>query len=190
MIKYSCNFLQGGITLYHPKWSNAKKHLQSFICDALRNRVDFHIINYRRAHDQLGRAVITVDKKEVLNMCTLKAEAQEYRKTWEIKRKLNFYDFNDIAQNRAIWEQAHNLTKLEDIYAQYDFFTSLEHYFRNSIETSLYSSDRLVKILALMDRRVGKRSLRKLKENMKTEPVLIQYLFQLRCEAEGIPLQD
>ena len=56
--------------MYNPKWSKAKKQLKSFICESLKDRIDFHIINYRKAHDQLGRAVITVDKKEVLNMCT------------------------------------------------------------------------------------------------------------------------
>lgn len=60
--------------LYNPKWSKAKKRLKSFTCKSLRSRVDFQVINYRRAHDQLGRAVITVDKIEKLNMCTITAE--------------------------------------------------------------------------------------------------------------------
>lgn len=47
-----------GPLLYQPKWSRAKK-LKSFICDSLKERVDLHVINYRKAHDQLRRAVIT-----------------------------------------------------------------------------------------------------------------------------------
>ena len=66
--------------LYSPKWSKAKKHLKSFICEPLRSRVDFQVINYRRAHDQLGRAVITVDKVEKLNMCTITAEKKNITK--------------------------------------------------------------------------------------------------------------
>lgn len=46
----------------------------SFVCDSLHNRIDFQVINYRKAHDQLGRAVLTVDKVEMLTMCTLTAE--------------------------------------------------------------------------------------------------------------------
>lgn len=63
--------------MFAPKWSKVKKHLQSFICPSLINRVDFLIINYRKVHDNLGRAVITVDKKEVWNMCTITAERKK-----------------------------------------------------------------------------------------------------------------
>ena len=52
--------------MYNPKWSKAKKQLKGFICESLKDRIDFHIINYRKAHDQLGRAVITIDKKRSL----------------------------------------------------------------------------------------------------------------------------
>ncbi|MFB6799878.1 hypothetical protein ACFCVU_01480 [Peribacillus butanolivorans] len=52
--------------MYSPKWSKAKKRLSDFLCETLRLRVDFQVINYRKAHDQLGRAVITVDEHELI----------------------------------------------------------------------------------------------------------------------------
>ncbi|WP_457852481.1 hypothetical protein [Peribacillus butanolivorans] len=52
--------------LYSPKWSKAKKRLSDFLCETLRLRVDFQVINCRKAHDQLGRAVITVDEHELI----------------------------------------------------------------------------------------------------------------------------
>ena len=82
--------------MYNPKWSKAKKQLKSFICESLKDRIDFHIINYRKAHDQLGRAVITVDKKEVLNMCTITSDIALIRKEWDIRRDQNIeYDVYD-----------------------------------------------------------------------------------------------
>lgn len=42
------------------KWSNFK----SFTCSSLSDRIDFQVMNYRKAHDQLTRAVITVEKVE------------------------------------------------------------------------------------------------------------------------------
>jgi len=42
------------------------------------------------------------------------------------------------------------------------------------------------KILALMDRRVGKRRLAKMKESMMSENEVIQYFYELRCQADGI----
>ena len=173
--------------MYNPKWSKAKKYLKSFICESLKDRIDFHIINYRKAHDQLGRAVITVDKKEVLNMCTITSDIALYRKEWDIRRNQNIeYDVYDRNQNYAIGEQAHNLIKAKGIFAQYDFFDSLEEYFSSSIEKSLISADMVIKILSLIDRRVGKRTLQKLNESIKGESDMIKYFYQLRCDAEGV----
>ena len=76
----------GTSLLYSPKWSKAKKQLKNFTCESLRSRVDFQVINYRRAHDQLGRAVITVDKVEKFNMCTITAEREEYYRERAIRK--------------------------------------------------------------------------------------------------------
>ena len=54
------------------RWSKLKKQLEDFICPCLKGRVEFWITNYRKAHDQMGRTYITVDGKEVVNMCTIK----------------------------------------------------------------------------------------------------------------------
>lgn len=97
--------------LYQPKWSKAKKHLKSFICEPLRSRVDFQVINYRKAHDGLGRAVITVDKVEQLSMCTITAEREEYYRERDIRRNLNDFDYDDVAKNRFIQDQAHTQLK-------------------------------------------------------------------------------
>ncbi|MBD8028255.1 hypothetical protein H9636_16535 [Ureibacillus sp. Re31] len=172
--------------LYSPKWSKAKKHLKSFVCDALRSRVDFQVINYRRAHDQLGRAVITVDKIEKLSMCTITAERAEYYKEWDIRRDLDDFDFDDVGKNISIQDEAHQQLKKEGIYGQYDFFFALEEYFNSSIENSLKSTDILIKILCLLDRRVGKRTLLKMKDSILTEHELVQEFYKLRCEAEKL----
>lgn len=179
-------FYGGSYLLYSPKWSKAKKHLKSLVCDTLRSRVDFQVINYRRAHDQLGRAVITVDKIEKLSMCTITAERAEYYKEWELRRDLGDFDFDDVDKNISIQDEAHQRLKKEGIYGQYDFFFALEEYFNSSIEDALQSTDLLMKILCLLDRRVGKRTLLKMKDSILTEHELVQEFYQLRCEAEKL----
>ncbi|PYF08423.1 SF0329 family protein [Ureibacillus chungkukjangi] len=174
--------------LFQPKWSKAKKQLKSFICEPLRSRVDFQVINYRRAHDQLGRAVITVDKLEKVNMCTITAEREEYYRENEIRRDLNNFDFDNVEFNRDIQDQAHQQLKKEGVYAQYDFFTALENYFNSSIEESLKSPDSLTKILCLLDRRVGKRTLRNIRESILGDHEIVQYFYKLRCEVEKISI--
>ncbi|MFP3918259.1 hypothetical protein U5N28_10670 [Lysinibacillus telephonicus] len=172
--------------LYSPKWSKAKKHLKSFICDSLQSRIDFQVINYRRAHDQLGRAVITVDKIEKLSMCTITAEREEFRRTWDKRIEMEDFDFDDVEMNRSLQDQSHEQLKKDGIYGQYDFFDALEKYFNAPIKDSLKSTDILIKILCLLDRRVGKRTLLKMKETILTEHVLVQDFYKLRCEAENI----
>lgn len=177
----------GGIYLiYSPKWSKAKKQLKSFTCESLSSRLDFQVINYRRAHDQLGRAVITVDKVEKLNMCTITAEREEYYRERAIRKQLDNFNFDDVFHNRDIQDEAHQMLKSEAIYGQYDFFFALEQYFNASVQDSLQSSDILIKILCLLDRRIGKRTLMKMNDTIASEHPLVQYFFKLRCEAENV----
>ena len=176
----------GTSLLYSPKWSKAKKQLKSFTCEALRSRVDFQVINYRRAHDQLGRAVITIDKVEKLNMCTITAEREEYYRKRAIRKQLDDFNFDDKSNNLAIQEKAHQSLKSEAIYAQYDFFSALEIYFDSSIKECLKSEDILIKILCLLDRRIGKRTLIKMNDTITSEHPLVQDFFKLRCEVENV----
>ncbi|MBT2719258.1 hypothetical protein J7I90_25580, partial [Bacillus sp. ISL-57] len=111
--------------LYSPKWSKAKKRLLSFLCEPLRSRVDFQVINYRKAHDQLGRAVITVDKVEILSMCTITAEREEFYKESDIRAKSNQYNDDDVTENLALQDQAHKMLKADGIYGQCDFFFAI-----------------------------------------------------------------
>ncbi|MBU3110182.1 SF0329 family protein [Clostridium lacusfryxellense] len=168
------------------KWSKVKKNLESFICDSLKNRVDFFVVNYKKALDGLGRAYITVDKREVLNMCTYTAESRQNT----IYDKLRFPDENyrvdDYDTNRRISDEAHELTKNEGVFGQYDFFDALEVYFSSSIDESLNADNMLIKIFALLDKRTGKRTLEKLKDKMKNDVDIVDYFYRLRCVAEGI----
>ncbi|WP_232700067.1 SF0329 family protein [Brevibacillus daliensis] len=169
------------------QWSKVKKKLDRFICDSLKNRVQFHVTNYRKAHDQRGRAFITVDKKEILNMCTLTSNIEMYRKEWEIKHTQNIeYDVSNRNQNYEIGKHAHEMIKAEGIFAQYDFFDAVEEYFNLPVEKALKSDDMVIKILSLIDRRVGKRTLQGMKESILDEKEIIQYFYKLRCEAEGV----
>ncbi|MCM3125277.1 hypothetical protein QNH36_02370 [Mesobacillus sp. AQ2] len=166
-------------------WSKLKKRLDSLICDSLKGRVNFTVTNYRRAHDQMGRAFVTVDKKEVLNMCTITSDIRLHRKDRELHR-LNEMGYDDPGINREIGVTAHELVKKEGIYAQYDFYDSVEEFLNLPIDQALKSEDMVVKILALIDRRAGKRTLIKLRESIKNELEIIQYFYSLRCEAEQI----
>jgi len=192
------------------RWSKLKKQLEDFICPSLKGRVEFWVTNYRKAHDQMGRAYIKVDGREVINMCTLKKEVEIYRAEREIKERDNIvfdeYDFeqdemsellrkigyseemiSEIARNRAINDMAEKKVEEKGIFAQYDFFEAAKVFLNSPIEESLKSDNPIIKSLALIDKRVGKRTLNMLKETMKDEQSeLVKYFYRLRCEAENV----
>lgn len=171
--------------MHDKQWSKVKKKINSYTCDSLKGRVEFRLTNYRKTHDQTGRAYITVDKKEVLNMCSLISASATFFKEEEIRDQQNIeYDIDNAKQNIDVQAQAREIIMSEGIFAQYDFFDSVEEYFNLPIEKVLKSDNMVIKILCLIDKRVGKRTLQKMKETIKDEKEIIQYFFKLRCAAD------
>jgi hypothetical protein len=78
-------------------------------------------------HDGIGRTYITVDGKEVYNMCTLKRDY--YR------------------------------TPVECTYSQVEFIETVYRYLNTSIEDCMKTQNPLVKMIVILDRRIGKRTL-------------------------------
>lgn len=134
-------------------WSKTKKRLKSFLCNSLKDRVDFFCSNYR-VHDGIGRAYITVDGNEVYNMCTIK---RDY--------------YRDLK---------------EGLYSQVEFLEAINGYANTPMEDLLKSEKTLTKILVTLDRRMGKRTLETMKKTITNEEEIVQYLYKLRCDAEGV----
>lgn len=169
------------------QWSKLRKRLENLICESLRERVKFTVTNYRKAHDQLGRAFISVDKNEVFNMCTLTSNNALFEKEEELLNDLQIkYDVFNEEQNCSIQDKAHEIIMTEGVFAQYDFFEAVEQYLNSSIEVSLKSNHIIIKILCLIDRRVGKKTLIRIKESIQQEHKIVQFFYTLRCEAERI----
>lgn len=103
-----------------------------------------------------------------------------------IRKQLDDFNFDDVSHNREIQDEAHQLLKSDAIYGQYDFFFALEQYFNASVEDCLQYSDVLIKILCLLDHRIGKRTLMKMNDTITSEHPLVQDFFKLRCEAENV----
>ncbi|WP_233192175.1 hypothetical protein [Sporosarcina sp. P34] len=126
-------------------------------------------------------------KQEKQSMSTITAERAMYKRDWDSREKQNIeYDIDEQDLHVEVSLQAHEIVKAEGILAQYYFFGALEEYLNSPIEASLSSRDVYLKILAIVDRGVGKRTLRKLHDTIECENESIQYFFKLRCGADGI----
>lgn len=63
-------------------------------------------------------------------------------------------------------------------YTDEEFCNALEKYRNSDIHTSIFSDDPIVRMFAVLDRRLGKRSIEKL--NVWEQPLWLQPFYELR----------
>lgn len=161
------------------QWSRLKSKVEAFFAPSVKGRVELRAASYRGAHDQTGRGYITVDGKEIWNMCTLSFWGAEYP-------RIDFIAQEQGVSARAAQVIADAQLEQEGVLSQWGFYRALESYCNSSINASLCSTNPLIKSLAMLDSRTGKRRLEKL--DVLAEHPMVHFFFKLRCEAEGISL--
>lgn len=186
-------------------WSKTKQQLESFLCPSLIGRVEYRATSYRYAPDKSGRCYITVDKKEVFNMCDLKSQIQWYKTEQEIKDALSLsfsvakQDLDIIrdesngaipedriyviARNRKLSQYAKDTLAAQACLSKSDFYEMTSVFLSSSVDDCLKSKDILLNIFALIDRRVGKKRLQNLREEIYLKHPIVQYFYELRCSS-------
>ena len=74
-------------------------------------------------------------------------------------------------------------------YTDEEFCQALERYRNSDIQRSVHASNPIVKMFALLDRRVGSRTLADLEEEMNRQPEWLREIYRLRRKAQenGLP---
>lgn len=72
------------------------------------------------------------------------------------------------------------------VFDQHCFYAAFREFDNQSIEKSLESEDLLVRIFAILDRRVGKRRLETMKDTILDEPETFREFYAIRAVAEEI----
>jgi len=163
-------------------WSAMRKALeQDNICDSLKGRIQYFATRYRRSHDEEGRVAIRLDGKEIFKSCFY---------DWQGKRDF-VVKSNAISKEQAnsywdYWDSVHLETKNHGGFDQRGFYEAFYAYHNQSIEKSLASSDPVVRLFAIMDKRLGKRRLQNIFSEIQTQPEWLQIFFKLRLEMDGI----
>lgn len=177
-------------------WSGVKKRLeQDLLCDALKGRVRYFITEYSKAHDKPGRVAIIVDGREIIQGSIF----NYYKGYKEIEKKIKselgvpkrYWNGKEIvndAVNRDVEDYIDKMRLNEGIFAVWQFTDAVKSFLNSSIEESLNSENPLIRLLAIVDRRVGKRTLVKLKDSISQQPEWLQYFYKLRFQAESIDL--
>jgi len=183
-------------------WSKLKQNLESFLSPALDGRVEYLATSYRYLPDKAGRCYIAVDKKHVLTMSETTNSIRWYQSELEIKNDPSIQipigneeieavrkdtrgtvpedRLHVIARSRKISEYAKELLAAQSSLSKSSFDAAANRFLSTSIEESLESKDILLNILALVDRRVGKKRLLSMSEKMKLKHPAVQYFYELR----------
>lgn len=162
-------------------WSAIRKKLEEdYLCPALRGRIQYFITKYRESHDQRGRAAIRFDGVEVL-----KSSYVEYIKQFcrnEEKLEKTQPDMPGREQEELLWIMTESDGCIDEIV----FYNAFDEFDNQSIEKSLCSKHPLVRVFALLDRRVGKRRLLAMRERMNEELDWVRMFYHIRMKAEGL----
>jgi hypothetical protein len=192
-------------------WSKVKQNLESFLCPALSGRVEYRATSYRYLPDKAGICYITVDKKNVLNMSDRTTLIKWYQTELEIKNDSDIQiPINNeeieavrkaikgvvpedrlqvIARDRKLSVYAKELLSAQSSLSKSNFIVVANTFLSTSIEESIESSDILLNILALVDRRVGKKRILNMTEKMKSKHPIVQYFYHLRREDSFLKTQ-
>lgn len=139
------------------RWSKVKQRVEERVAPSLQHRVEVHSTRYHNDRWQEdSRGWFTIDKREVANFSSL------------------IFPHRNVANHpdRNVSEKG-------------NFERALGISLSASIDEMLQSENHIVRSLAILDGRLGKRRLRTLQLRDDEHPLVRQF-YDLRCEAEGI----
>lgn len=161
-------------------WSGIRKKLESeYLAKSLQGHIQYYATTYSRSHDHEGRAAIRYDGKEIIKGCYWYnwTKAGQFPKDEKYERRMR--EENAFMDDTAL--------KL-GVFDQRSFYAAFQEFDQQSIEKSLKSENLLVRIFAVLDRRVGKRRLLMMKDTIEQEPNTFKEFYAIRARAEGIKL--
>ena len=163
-------------------WSGIRNKLENdYLCPALRGHIQYFAASYSKSADHEGRAAIRMDGVEVLRS-NYYAYEQNYWNRYQALRR------EGIGQDdpKAPFRLAHEGTLNDGCFDNGFFYQAFHEFDNQSIEKSLVSENPLVRIFALLDRRLGKRRLPALEESMEQELYWVRAFYVIRMQVEGL----
>jgi len=162
---------------HYKSWSGLNQQLNECLCISLKNRVSYFLTRYHEVHNSYGRAAIRLDGKELVVFSWSDMRKQEC--DTDKRRKENGIRESDILELENKWEK-------EGTLSEWDFLQAATDFLQMPIADALNSENCLIRIFAIMDRRVGKRTIQQIHDFgiYKTYPEWVQQFYSLRFNAE------
>lgn len=159
-------------------WSKMRHKLENeYLAESLKGHICYFATSYSKYPDHEGRASILLDGKQIIE--------GSYCGRW------NKYQLLPKDENYNL-RISYEFPIMDDValqFGQFDqrcFYEAFYEFDNQSIEKSLSSENAIVRVFALLDRRIGKRRLRSIQENIHNEGEVFRTFFNIRATAEGI----
>jgi hypothetical protein len=184
-------------------WSKTRQQLDNFLYPGLKGILSYSATGYRYVPDKSSMSYITINKKNIFNMNDATTTIKWYQSEQETKNDKNILlpiseeEIEAIrvetkgivpedrmiimARNKKLVVYAKELLLAQSALIKSDFQVIANIYLSTSIEDSLESNDILINILALVDKRVGKKRLLKMSDKISLKHPVVQYFYNLRC---------
>ncbi len=164
-------------------WSNMRKYLEKeMLTESLHGRVRYNCTSYI-GMDGCRIFEIYIDNKLVKQFSWETVNTYFIRNSYKkISNPMSINEYWD-----EFWQLMDTISIQSRIeYTDTEFCEALAKYRNQNIQESINSDNPLVRMFAILDRRIGKRTLIKLKEKLEKQPDWLKIFYQLRLNSENI----
>lgn len=166
-------------------WSGIRDKLENdYLAPSLRGHITYFATSYSKCPDHEGRTAVLNDGIEILSSNYYEHMISQSIQWYKIKE-----DDPDISYSKK-WIMAFDLALNEGTFDQHYLYRAFQEFDNQSIEKSISSENPLVRMFAILDRRVGKRTLVKLKNKVEKELEWLKPFYLLRFEAENMSILE
>ena len=158
-------------------WSGMRKYLErEMIADSLQGRVRYNCTTYV-GMDGCRVFEVFIDNKSIKRFSWETVNTYFIQKGYIVKPpKMSIFEYWE-----GYWELLDEYPmSVRTEYTDEEFCDALKEYRNTDIQKSIHSKNSIVRMFALFDKRVGKRTLKKIEEEMKKEPEWLQNIYCLR----------
>lgn len=162
------------------KWSKLKQNVEGNLADSVKGKVEFFTTAYKKPDSLKGRGWITIEKEEVVNFSTYDSSNRYvflYNETTPDNKK-RYTTHEKIKEEER---QKDNLVEMGE-FSRFDLHICMFESLNMSIEEILNHESPIMKVLGILDKRTGKRKLKRIK-NIILEP-LPKFFLEYRLKQE------
>lgn len=164
-------------------WSGMRKYLEKdMLASSLQGRIRYGCTTY-----------VGMDGCRIFEVCIDGVQVKRF--SWETVN--TYFIDSGFTKNPApggiseYWAEFWPLLEKYPIdqrteYTDEEFCEALEAYRNQAIQESIFSSNPIIRMFAILDRRVGKRTLQNLRDCIEDQPQWLRRFYLLRLNAEAV----